>query len=132
MAHPMFRVRWSSYYVSQYPFPIFISFAVVRSVFVPFRMAFSTNSKDESIANAIFMFYLPHAVISAAISLSDVSSKRWQLIGIPVASGVRCVQMSWQIAVSYATRIGLYAMNVMPKLRLLDSESTCATSASKL
>lgn len=36
-----------------------------RSAFAHFRMAFSTNSKDASIANVIFTFYSRRAVINA-------------------------------------------------------------------
>lgn len=101
------------------------------SVSVPFRMVFSMNSKDENIANEIFMFCLHRAAINAVSSLLGVLSKRWQLIGTPAVFDARCAPMNWPTVVSYVIKIVLCAMNVMPKLKLLVLESTCVISASK-
>ncbi len=105
---------------------------VVLSASGPSKTVSSTNSRVESIANEIFMFYLRHAVINVVISLLDVSSKPWQLIGIQAVFDVRCALVNWRTVVSYVIRIELCAMNVMLKSKLLVLASTCVTSASKL
>lgn len=67
-------------------------------------MEFSMNSKAESTANAIFMFYSLHVVTNVVNSSLDVLLRRWQRVGIHSASVVNHVTRNWPIAVSFVIK----------------------------